>query len=317
MKNFVNAHLVVMISLVATLLIQGTAASREHTDVSTGDMTQTTKKPTITVLGSALLANWGGNVYNTKMDDVLTPKRQAELQQLIDQIAQFKPTKIAVAADTRQGAEFQLEYDAYLKDDFQLQRHEIHQIGFQLAKQMGHSKIHCVGYSWSKKSPRLPESEIDWNFMDYRTFAKTHDQEHFLRPPPITEGKIVKDREGTTWIEPETYEPLIDMYIRINEPEGRLADHQAYLNSARIGLGDEYPGANWVVHVWYATNFKTFVNLTRITETADDRILLIIGAGHVFLVQQFLEDSGDYIVESPLQYLEAGAEEKPSTEEIN
>ena len=305
MKTLVNAHLIVMISLVTTLFTLGTATSNDHTDVSTGDMAQTTKKPTIMVLGSALLANWGGNVYNTKMDDVLDPKRQDELQELIDQLARFKPTKVAVAADTRSEAEFQLEYDAYLKDDFQLQRHEIHQIGFRLAKQMGHSKIYCVGYSWSKESPRLPESEIDWNFMDYKTFAKTHDQEHFLRPPPITEGKIVKDREGTIWIEPETYEPLIDMYIRINEPEGRLADHQAYLKSARIGLGNEYPGANWVVHSWYARNFKTFVNLTRITETANDRILLIIGAGHVYLVQQFLEESGDYIVESPLKHLKS------------
>ena len=303
MKTLANVHLIVMISLVTTLFTLGTATSDDHTDVSTGDMTQITKKPTIMILGSALLANWGGNVYNTKMDDVLTPRRQAELQQLIDQIARFKPTKITVAADTRREAEHQLEYDAYLKDDFQLQRHEIHQIGFQLAKQIGHPKLYCVGYSWSKESLRLPESQIDWRFMDYRTFAKAHDQEHFLRPPPITEGKIVKDREGTTWIEPEKYEPLIDMYIRINKPKSRLADHQAYLKSGRIGLGDEYPGANWVVHSWYAMNFKIFVNLTRITESADDRILLIIGAGHVFLVQQFLEDSGDYIVESPLKYL--------------
>ena len=45
------------------------------------------------------------------------------------------------------------------------------------------------------------------------------------------------------------------------------------------------------------------VNLTRITESTDDRILLIIGAGHGFLIRQFLEDSGDYILESSLQYL--------------
>ena len=317
MKILVNAHFIVMISLVTTLLTLGTAASDAQTDVSIGDMTQTTKKPTIMILGSEHLANWGAAAYNIKMDDILVPKRQAELQQLVEQLARFKPTKIAVAVDTRRAAELQLEYDTYLKDDFQLQRHEIHQIGFQLAKQMEHLKIYCVGYFWTKRSPRLPESKIDWNFMDYRTFAKTHDQEHFLRPPPITEGKIVKDREGTTWIEPEKYEPLIDMYIRLNKPEGRLADHQAYLKSARIGLGDEYPGANWVIHGWYATNFKIFVNLTRITESADDRILMIIGAGHVYLVQQFLKESGDYIVESPLKYLKAGKDVQPSTEETN
>ncbi|MYA98728.1 hypothetical protein F4X90_03455 [Candidatus Poribacteria bacterium] len=75
------------------------------------------------------------------------------------------------------------------------------------------------------------------------------------------------------------------------------------LIAAQIGVGDQYVGLDWLLR-WYERNLKIFVNLTRITESADDRILLIIGAGHVFLVQQFLEDSGDYIIESPLKYLD-------------
>ena len=59
---------------------------------------------------------------------------------------------------------------------------------------------------------------------------------------------------------------------------------------------------------------KIYVNLTRITESADDRILLIIGGGHVYLIQQFLEESGDYIIESPLKYLGDAAEKLVSEE---
>ena len=101
------------------------------------------------------------------------------------------------------------------------------------------------------------------------------------------------------------------MYIRLNQPEWILSNHQKYLRSARIGLGDQYPGANWMAHFWYDRDLKIFVNLTRITESADDRILLIIGAAHTFQIQQFLEDSGDYIVESPLKYLNAGDVSQP------
>ena len=123
---------------------------------------------------------------------------------------------------------------------------------------------------------------------------------------------IRQEEDGRVWIEPKKYVPIIDMYIQHNEPEGIRNDHQLYLREiARIGSGDQYPGANWVAHVWYARNLKIFVNLTRITESADDRILLIVGAGHVYLIQQFLEDSGDYIVESPLQYLNANEAETP------
>ena len=291
-----------MTLLTGVLFIVATATGDNQTELSTGDTTQMTKKPTIMILGSTHLANPGMDAFNTKMDDVLAPKRQREIEQLVTQLKAFRPTKVAIEADERFDAKINADYHGYLEGTYQLKRGEGDQIGFRLAKQMGHPKIYCVDY-WPERWLIL--EKIDDHLIDYYAFAETHNQEHFLGPPPVTEGKIVKDKEGTTWIEPERYQSIIEMYIQDNEPQGRRADHQAYLQSARIGLGDQYPGANWVAHSWYARNLKIFVNLTRITESADDRILLIIGAGHVFLVQQFLEDSGDYIVESPLDYLRA------------
>ena len=319
MKALMKCKFYLMALLVSMLFIVGTATSDDHTDGSTQEIQQMTKKPTIMILGSAHLANPGADVYNTKMDDVLAPKRQQEIQQLVTQLKAFQPTKIALEVDPRFDAKINANYQGYLEDTYELKRGAGDQIGFRLAKQIGHSKVYCVDYfrNYSQEPDGLFPENFDWDLVRYHKFAKAHNQEHLLRPPPITEGKIIKDKDGTTWIEPEKYEPIIDMYIRINEPEGRLADHQQYLRSARIGLGDQYPGANWVGHLWYTRNLRIFANLTRITESADDRILLIIGAGHVYLVQQFLEESGDYIVENPLKYLKAGKNVQPSTEETN
>ena len=278
-----------------------------------------TKKPTIMILGSGHLANPGMDAFNTRMDDVLAPKRQREIEQLVAQLKPFQPTKIALEADERYDAEINANYQGYLEGTYRLKRGEGDQIGFRLAKQMEHSKLYCVDYfrNYREEPDGFFPENFDWDLVDPGTFAKAHNQEHLLGPPPAAEGKITQDADGTTWIEPETYEPIIDMYTRLNQPEGRLADHRNYLRIARIGLGAQYPGANWVGHLWCAWNLKIFVNITRMTESADDRILLIIGAGHVFLVQQFLEDSGDYILESPLQYLNADPPEKTAlTEKI-
>ncbi len=76
-------------------------------------------------------------------------------------------------------------------------------------------------------------------------------------------------------------------------------------------MGAQYQEVNWLSHFWYARNLKIFVNLTRITESNDDQILLIIGAGYVFPVQQYLENSGNYIVESPLKYLKTEGMQTP------
>ena len=258
-------------------------------------------KPTIMILGSSHLANPGMDGSNPKIDDVLAPKRQHEIEQLVQQLREFKPTKLAFEIDFSRTAEINATYQDYLKGTYELKRHEGDQIGFRLAKQMRHPKIYCVDY-WPEHDPIL--EKIDDHLIDRGTFAREHNQRHLFGSHPGSPGKVTRDEDGTVWIEPEAYEPITDMYIRINQPERSRASQRAYLHDARIGLDDQYPGANWLVHIWYDRNLKIFVNLTRITESADDRILLIIGAGHVFLVQQFLEDSGDYIVESPLKYLD-------------
>ena len=260
-------------------------------------------KPTIMILGSTHLANPGSDVVNKKMDDVLVPKRQREIEQLVAQLKAFRPTKVALEADERFDAEINTDYQGYLKGTYELKRGESNQIGFRFAKQMGHPKVYCVDY-WLKQDPFFPD-DFDRDLIDYPKFAETHDQKHLLPFGP-TESEITKDAKEATWVEPEKYVPIIDMYIRDNDPEGRRAEHQLYIRwIARIGLGDQYPGANWLSHSWYDRNLKIYVNLTRITESAEDRILLIIGAGHVYLVQQFLEESGDYVIESPLKYLKS------------
>lgn len=257
-------------------------------------------KPTVMILGTSHFDNPGMDARNMKMDNVLAPKRQREIRQLIRQLRAFQPTKIALEADERFDAEINANYQGYLEDTYQLTRREGEQIGFRLAKQMRHPKMYCVDY-WPEQNPLIPE-DLGKDLIDCYTFAKTHNQEHLLSSPPA-EGKMYQDKDGTTWIEPDTYEPLKDMFIRFNDPKGRLANHQVYLRSVRIGIGNQYPGANRFILFWYARNLKIFVNLTRIIEAKDDRILLIIGAGHVFLLQQLLENSGDYTVETPLKYL--------------
>ena len=302
MKTPMKCEFYFITLFVAVLFISGTAISDDQMSTSTGEIKQMEKKPTVMILGSAHLANPGMDVFNTKMDDVLAPKRQSEIAELVELLKAFKPTKIAIEADPRFDTKINTNYHGYLKGTYELKRGEGDQIGFRLAKLMGHSRLYGVDY-WPKEWTIL--DKIDDHLLDRYGFAEKHNQEHLLRPPPIAEGKIITDKDGTTWIEPEKYQSIIEMYIQGNEPEGIRADHRHYLRSARIGLGDQYPGANWLVHSWYARNLKTFVNITRITESPDDRILLIIGGGHVFLIQQFLEDSGDYIVESPLKYLKA------------
>ena len=53
-----------------------------------------TSKPILMILGSYHMHNPGKDLVNFEADDVLAPKRQAEIKQLVRQLKKFKPTKV-------------------------------------------------------------------------------------------------------------------------------------------------------------------------------------------------------------------------------
>ena len=109
-------------------------------------------KPTIMILGSEHFENAGMNTFNYRMDDVLSSKRQLEIEQLVTQIKPFRPIKIALELDPSRDTELNARYQAYLKGMDELGRGEGDQIGFRLAKHMEHPKLYGVDY-WPKRDP--------------------------------------------------------------------------------------------------------------------------------------------------------------------
>src|SRR5687768_10152186 len=108
----------------------------------------------ILVLGTYHMNSPGRDIYNSKVDDVLAPKRQAEIAQLIEVLERFQPTKIAVernAGDER----IKKDYAAYLAGTHELTRNEIEQLGFRLAKELGHDTVHAVDADGEFPYPRV------------------------------------------------------------------------------------------------------------------------------------------------------------------
>ena len=51
------------------------------------------------MLGVSHMSNPGHDLFNTQADDILAPKRQGEIAELIAVLKKVQPTKIAVEAD--------------------------------------------------------------------------------------------------------------------------------------------------------------------------------------------------------------------------
>src|SRR5437870_13308528 len=82
----------------------------------------------VLVLGVYHMANPGHDIFNMQADDVLAPKRQAEIAQLLEALKKFQPTKIAVEADFGSDR-IAKRYADYTAGKYELTRNEIDQIG--------------------------------------------------------------------------------------------------------------------------------------------------------------------------------------------
>lgn len=245
-------------------------------------------RPTLMILRTYHMANPGADAVNFQADDVLSPKRQEEIQQVVEGLETFRATKIALEISEDSDPECQDRYQKYLNGTYHLSRDERDQLGFRLAKRLGHSKVYPV--DWNK--PAVPGLNVD-----FETFAAEHGQKSF-----IDEALEIAQHMAEQGEDYQARASILDLLRSGNDPKNLLQMHRPYFKIARIGLGNEYPGANWVQH-WYGRNLKIFVNLTRIVDSEDERILLIIGSGHAWLLRQFAQEDGFFKLEEPIDYL--------------
>ncbi|MDQ3749093.1 MAG: DUF5694 domain-containing protein [Acidobacteriota bacterium] len=236
----------------------------------------------------------GNNVVNPKVTDVTTPERQKQMVELVEKLKKFKPTKIAVECDNENDAKTQEIYDKYLSGNYQLSKNETNQIGFRLAKELGHKKVYCVDWGI------FPDDPL-YNYEKYA--SKDAELDSFLKG-------VYRNLKKEIDAEYEKLFPLsiIDQLILLNQTERMEKDHRVYFDFMRIGRGKEYAGANYVSW-WYRRNMTILTNIIRITGSPNDRILVIYGVGHNKLLTQFAKESGFYTVESPLKYLQSKSNE--------
>jgi uncharacterized protein DUF5694 len=245
-------------------------------------------KPALVVLGTYHMGTPGNNVVNPKVADVSSPERQKQIVELVERLKNFRPTKIVVECDSEDNAKTQEVFNKYLAGQYQLSRNETNQIGFRLAKELGHKKVYCVDWSdfWDDPS------------INYLKYAPTDPElDAFLKKWQVNLKKEI-DAEFAK-ILPLT---ITDQLIFLNQPDRIEKRHEGYYDIMRIGRGKEYVGAGYVSW-WYRRNLVILTNIIRLTDSPGDRVLVIYGGGHSKLLTQFAKESGFYNVESPLKYL--------------
>ena len=249
------------------------------------------ERPAIMVVGVAHFDNPSRDVVNTKVDDVLTPKRQKEIAAIVDQLATFHPTHVAVEwAATRQD-KLDARYAAYRAGTYTLSRDELDQLGLRLAAKLGLPRVDAV--DWQDEPPGKDE---DYDFTAYPNTPDAKARYAALSDPKRGERDSAKLRGMT-----------LGAYLRdLNDPASLANDNAIYFDFAMLGDDQKAPGANWVGS-WHMRNLRIFAKLVRVADKPSDRVLVIYGAGHGFLLNEFAQQSHAFKVVSPEPLLAAAA----------
>jgi hypothetical protein len=248
------------------------------------------------VLGVFHFDNPGLDSYKPKYSfNILEEKRQGELELLLNKIAEFKPTKILLEWDRIEMDSIANErFQKFLNGTFSIddKSNEVYQIGFKLAKKLGHRKIYC-----SDASADWFGVELDWDNYDADIYLKSKGQ--YEKSTRYDYQSFYEQSDSL-----KTVLSLPDYLSLINSPRNRLKDHQAYFTETILeGAGDNYLGADAVAK-WYRRNLRIFANAYDLTDfDSEERLLLLYGSGHVWQLRQFFMDSPDFEYVEPNEYL--------------
>lgn len=233
---------------------------------------QTATRPEILILGTYHMRGSGNHVFNTEVDDILSERRQAEIEELIDVLQRFRPTKIAVEAQvgSRRIAD---AYSAYLAGTYALTGNEIDQIGFRLAKELGHDFVHPV------------DEDGDFPFYRVQNYAIANGMEAAW--DSIQASGAAKAERASEFMRTHTVLEILEYMNADSTSASGVADY--YSSYLPYGEPYEYAGPDLIAS-WFRRNIRIYHNVRALVTSPNDRILVVYGAGHLGWLQQMAED---------------------------
>lgn len=238
----------------------------------------------VLILGTYHFANPGLDVVKTEVADILSPQKQVEVREVVESLAAFRPTKIAVEVRAPSVARLDSLYEAYRAGDHTLGPNEVQQLGFRLADRFSHPRLYAIDH------------EGEFPFEAMMNYAQEHD------PDFVSWAQAKLAEIGAESSRQQRENTLAEMLRLRNEPDSIAAGHGLYMVMGGVGAGDTYVGADLLAN-WYERNIRTFSDL-RALAAPGDRILVIFGSGHAAILRELvrsdpaleLVEANDYLL---------------------
>jgi hypothetical protein len=232
----------------------------------------------VLLIGTFHFSNPGMDQHNVKAVDVLAPQRQAEIQLIVDGLARFRPTHVGVEWPA---SIVEQRYPEYLAGTLPESRNEVVQLGFRLAKKHGLKRVHGI------------DVEGTFPYEPVARWASANGREAELQHAGA---------EETAYITALQERASLGAALRYMNESGSIArNHAFYPVVLEMGRGDDQPGVK-LMSAWHERNLGMCARVLQAIE-GGDRMVVIVGQGHVYLIRQCLQEAPGVELDNPLDYL--------------
>ncbi len=247
----------------------------------------------VMVLGTFHMGNPGADLNNAKVDPVTTPEKQAQLQQVADALARFKPTAIAVERIAKDPATMlDHRYPDFKPADLLTNGDERVQVGYRLAAQLKLDRV----YGIDEQDHDGEISYFPYELVD--AWATAHGRADDLNN--MSAGIQKQLAEFETRQKTDSIGRLLHDY---NKPDGLMSEggNAFYMSIMKFGGGADQPGAI-LNGRWYTRNAVIFSKLLQVAKPGD-RIVVIYGAGHSYWLRNLVKQMPGFKLVEATDYL--------------
>jgi len=249
--------------------------------------TASAQKQEVLLIGTFHFANPNLDAVKTIDFDILANQPQIELENIANKVKAFNPDQIFVEWPANEQASLDSLYQMYIKGTFQnyikqkyqhskqfssFNEDETFQLAFRAGKKAGLNTIYGMDYQMS-----LP---FDTVMKAIETAKQTELMEEINQFMKVSADKANLQRKTMG---------LTQILLQMNTPEYRANNAGFYLKALnKAGSKESFVGA-YSVSEWYRRNLYMYSLVQKLTKSTDKKIVILLGAGHVSMIKQFIE----------------------------
>jgi hypothetical protein len=235
--------------------------------------TNAQQKPVeVLLLGTFHFDNPGLDVAKFESANILSPKRQQEVKNVVNQLIAYKPDKIFIESEPAQQAHWDSLLTLYQQGKFTLKANEIYQLTFPVAKALGHPHLYAADYRNA--------------YFPYDSLMKVLASSGQKVLQQTIQTKIAQvEQEFNANLSKHT---IAEMLKIDNTPESRKDNLAFYLSCISAGKLNNHVGA-YLTSEWWRRNMVIYANILKQLTGSEKRIVVLFGSSHTAVLEELMK----------------------------